>query len=194
MGRPVYAEGDATARDCLAEAFWAQLEETSFEQMTARGVAAAAEVNHNTFYRHFDSLEDMAGKLFDDITLAEVPPMLVAASSRGVLEEAAGSVAPDPEALRRAVLFARSGSALLTKLVREKLASAWLAAAGMREEDLTEAQRIDVDIIFGGIVAAMGDPLIRPDAAFIAQTMTRPLGQAMISTLAGFEKDISIQS
>ena len=194
MGRPVYAEGDATARDCLAEAFWAQLEETSFEQMTARGVAAAAEVNHNTFYRHFDSLEDMAGKLFDDITLAEVPPMLVAASSRGALAEAAGSVAPDPEALRRAVLFARSGSALLTKLVREKLADAWLAAAGVHAENLSVAQRIDADIIFGGIVAAMGDPLVQPDTTFIAQTMTRPLGQAMISTLAGFKKEDPIQS
>ena len=141
MGRPVYAEGDATARDCLAEAFWAQLEETSFEQMTARGVAAAAEVNHNTFYRHFDSLEDMAGKLFDDITLADVPPMLMAASSRGALAEAAESVAPDPEALRRAVLFARSGSALLTELVREKLTNTWLAAAGMCSEDLWTQSR-----------------------------------------------------
>ena len=93
---------------------------------------------------------------------------------------------PDPEALRRAVLFARSGSALLTALVREKLMGTWLAAAGMRAEDLDEAQRIDVDIIFGGIVAAMGDPLIQPDATFIAQTMARPLGRAMVTTLSGF--------
>ena len=188
MGRPRYEKGDATARDRLAEAFWSQLETMPFEQMTARGVAAAAGVNHNTFYRHFDSLEDMAGKLFEDATMADVPPMLMVAAAQGSLAEAAMSVTPDPEALRRAVLFARSGSSLLTELVREKLTNAWLAAAGMRIEDLDEAQRIDVDIIFGGIVAAMGDPLIRPDTAFIALTMTRPLGQAMITTLSGFAR------
>lgn len=188
MGRPRYEQGDATARDRLAEAFWAQLEETPFEQMTARGVAAAAGVNHNTFYRHFDSLEDMAGKLFDEITLAEVPPMLMAAASQGSMAEAARGVAPDPMALQRAVLFARSGSAFLTRLVREKLAGAWLSAAGVRAEDLNAAQRVDADIVFGGIVAAMGDPLVQPDAAFIAQTMMRPLGRAMVSTLAGFAR------
>ena len=193
MGRPRYAEGDTTARDRLAEAFWEQLEAVPFERMTARGVAAAARVNHNTFYRHFDSLEDMAGKLFDDITLADVPPMLVAATSQGTLAEAVGNVVPNPEALQRAVLFARSGSALLTKLVREKLTNTWLAAAGMRAEDLTDAQRIDVDIIFGGIVSAMGDPFIQPDASFIAKTMTRPLAQAMISTLAGLKEETPIQ-
>ena len=50
MGRPRYEQGDATARDRLAEAFWAQLEEIPFEQMTARGVAAAAEVNHTPVF------------------------------------------------------------------------------------------------------------------------------------------------
>ena len=194
MGRPRYAKGDATARDRLAEAFWAQLETMPFERMTARSVAAAAGVNHDTFYRHFDSLEDMAAKLFDDITLTEVPSMLVAAASRGTLAETAGSVTPDPEVLKRAVLFARSGSAPLTKLVREKLTNTWLAAAGIRAEDLTDAKRNDVDNIFVGIVAAMGDPLIQPNTAFIAQTMTRPLGQAMISTLAGFKIETPIQS
>ena len=46
----------------------------------------------------------------------------------------------------------------------------------------------------GGRLAAMGDPLVQPDTTFIAQTMTRPLGQAMISTLAGFKKEDPIQS
>lgn len=183
MGRPRYAEGDATARDRLAEAFWSQLEATPFEQMTARGVAAAAGVNHNTFYRHFESLEDMAARLFDEVTLAEVPPLLVSAFSKGTLAEAAGGVRPDPVALHRAVLFARSGSALLTGLVRERLTSRWLDAAGVRAEDLSTAQRVDVDIVFGGIVAAMGDPRVEPDAAFIAHALSRPLGQAMLATI-----------
>lgn len=183
MARPRRDAEGPTARERLAAAFWEELEETPFERMTARGIAARAGVNHNTFYRHFDGMEDMAAALFDDIVLADVPALILGAAEEGTLPEAAASIKPDPESLRRAMLFARSGSGLLSSMLREKLAAAWLGALGIDPASLTTQQRAICDVVFGGIVTAMGDPALEPTPAFLGLAMASPLGQSMAVAL-----------
>ena len=184
MARPRGDSGVPSPRDRLAAAFWRQLGAMPFSEMTARGIASEAGVNHNTFYRHFDSIEDMAEKLFDDSVFDALPAALLDA------EDADGRVAAvmessiGPSDMSKASLYAQSGSDLLVRLVRNALERAWLKAAGLDEDTLDADQRADVSIIFGGIVTAMADQRVEPSPAIFAGVMSRPLGRGMVDTLA----------
>ena len=184
MARPRGDSGTLSPRDRLAAAFWRQLGAMPFSEMTARGIASEAGVNHNTFYRHFDSIEDMAEKLFDDSVFDALPVALLDAddADERVAAVMASSIGPDD--MSKASLYARSGSDLLVRLVRNALERAWLKAAGLDEDTLDADQRADLSIIFGGIVTAMADQRVEPSPAIFAGVMSRPLGRGMVDTLA----------
>ena len=184
MARPRGDSGVPTPRDRLAAAFWRQLGAMPFSEMTARGIASEAGVNHNTFYRHFDSIEDMAEKLFDDSVFDALPAALLDAEDADGRVAAVMASSIGPGDMSKASLYARSGSDLLVRLVRNALERAWLKAAGLDEDTLDADQRADLSIIFGGIVTAMADQRVEPSPAIFAGVMSRPLGRGMVDTLA----------
>lgn len=189
MARPRKGSETPSPRDRLAAAFWHQLGSMPFSEMTARGIASEAGVNHNTFYRHFDGIEDMARQLFDDSVFDALPVALLGA--RDADERAAAIMASDigTADMSKASLYARSGSDLLVRLVRDALERAWLDAAGLEEGMLDAGQRADLSIIFGGIVAAMADPRIESSPDVFVGVVSRPLGRGMLDTLAAMRTD-----
>ena len=184
MARPRGDSGVPSPRDRLAAAFWRQLSTMPFSEMTARGIASEAGVNHNTFYRHFDSIEDMAEKLFDDSVFDALPAALLDAEDADGRVAAVMASSIGPSDMSKASLYAQSGSDLLVRLVRNALERAWLKAAGLDEDTLDADQRADLSIIFGGIVTAMADQRVEPSPAIFAGVMSRPLGRGMVDTLA----------
>ena len=188
MARPRGDSGAPSPRDRLAAAFWRQLGAMPFSEMTARGIASEAGVNHNTFYRHFDSIEDMAEKLFDDSVFDALPKALLDADDADGRVAAVMTSSIGPSDMSKALLYARSGSGLLVRLVRNALERAWLKAAGLDEGTLDADQRADLSIIFGGIVAAMADQRVEPSPAVFAGVMSRPLGRGMVDTLAAMRQ------
>lgn len=190
MARPRNDAGEPSPRERLTTAFWRQLATMPFSQMTARGVALEAGVNHNTFYRHFSSIEDMAEKLFDDSVFDALPVALLDARDPG--ERAAAVLTSNIASgdMSKASLYARSGSELLVRLVREGIKRAWLDAAGLDERALDAGQRADLSIIFGGIVAAMADKSIEPSPEVFAGVMSRPLGRGMVDTLSAMRTSV----
>lgn len=184
MGRPRYAEGAITAREKIANTFWAMLEETAFADITVRALTRRAQVNHNTFYRHFDGIEQMAAELFDESIVRAIPAAMLSASG-----DAADGLQIEASNLHRAILYARSGSDFLQGLVRKSLMDAWLNAACVDAGALTFEQRVDCNIIFGGIVAAMGDPAIEFDGTSMVRLASRPLGKGMLASM----RDIALQ-
>ena len=184
MARPRKSSETPAPRDKLAAAFWHQLGSMPFSEMTVRGITSEAGVNHNTFYRHFCSIEDMARQLFDDSVFDALPSALLGAGDTD--ERAAAVMASNIGSgdMWKAALYARSGSELLTRLVRDALERAWLDAAGLEEGMLDAGQRADLSIIFGGIVAAMADPRIEPSPDVFVGVISRPLGRGMLDTFA----------
>ena len=180
MARPRGDEAGPSARERIAAAFWGMLAEGGYDSITVRALAARAGVNHNTIYRHFESIDQMAEELFSEAVILDMPRLVIGGR--------AGEVAGSPEfadGLAKAVLFARSGSTRLQVILRGRIEAAWLAAAGVDADELTDDERIDLDIIFGGIVAAMGDERIVGDAGALERIAARPLGRGMHATLAG---------
>lgn len=90
--------------------------------------------------------------------------------------------------MAKAALYARSESDLLVRLVRSALERVWLETIGLDESMLTDAQRIDMSIIFGGIVSAMADTRIQPGPDLFASVLSRPLGRGMLKTLVSMKR------
>lgn len=180
MTRPTYEPGEETARERIVKAFWEMLDDMSFADITVRSLARRAHVNHNTFYRHFDGLEQMAAEIFDESLALDIPAGLLSATGMPL-----NGLRVDPSDLNKAFLYARSGSEFLRRIVRASLMNAWLEVVGIEASTLTQEQIIDCDIIFGGIVSAMGNPAVEFDANSMARLAARPLGQGMLATMRG---------
>lgn len=72
MGRPPKEE-EGKARQALIDAFWELLAEDDYTQLSICALSSHAQVNHNTFYRYFESIDDLAKKAFDKIIPEHAP-------------------------------------------------------------------------------------------------------------------------
>lgn len=184
MARPKRIEGEKTARERIEEAFWAMLTEMPYEAMTAREVCVRAQVSHNAFYYHFEGLDDMACRLFDQLTETDLPRALLAMLGYGAEASDLGAVPKLGERFGKLRLLASSGSPYLVGLVRSEVRSAWLEAVGAAEDELTENDRMDIDFVLGGIMAILSSDRSLDAPSALAVFAERDLGRAVIQRMA----------
>ena len=185
MARPKSNQSTPSASDRLEAAFWAILAEMPFSTITVSALSARAGVNHNTFYYYFDSIEDMAQKLFERNMMPELPKVLLPLLAAGMADF--GEVMADPQVdahFKRACLFARSDSALLTGILRDSVMRLWLDTVGLKEEDLSQEQQDRLTFVFGGLVAALGDMGEQASLTRISAIVESPLGKGIFETLS----------
>lgn len=178
MGRPKYEQGDITAKRKIENAFWEMLSEMPFNKITARSLSKRAGVNHNTFYRHFSSIEQLAHEVFEESLIREIPAKFIQSDSVNIQ-----SPKIPKDSYKKVLLYARSESQLLIGILRNAIEKVWLETIGVSKESLSLNQVIDLDIIFGGIIFLMGDTSIAPDTDIITNITSRPLGKEMVATL-----------
>ena len=189
MARPKKNTEGKSAQVRLENAFWEALEEAPYSAMTIMGISKRASVNHNTFYRYYNNLDDMAQKAFNGLVLYGLPEILISASAPETILKNTIITRVNPEDIQKVLLFAQSGSSYLTSILHDTIAGIWLKAAGVDKENLTAVQKFDLDIIFGGLVAALGNTGSVLDPVLVADTMDRPLNKAMIATLASLAEE-----
>lgn len=186
MGRPRYEMGDITARDRIVAAWWSMLASEPLQNLTVRGVSSEAGVNHNTFYRHFENIEDLAKEAFNELVLTHVPEILLCGNgSIPILSPS------QVDSLRKVRLYASSKSTLLEGILCDGLENTWLCAAGVGHEDLTNEQKMDCGVIFNGLVHALGSEEFDVRGDLISNMLSRPLGQGMLKTLEGIAQENS---
>lgn len=146
------------ARDKLITAFWSLLSERPFDQITVRLLSDAAGLNHNTFYYHFGSMEELAKEALDDA--APFNYVMLAAPTflrTGLIPDELNNNPELENAFLRVKLFAKSDSPLLNNMIRKKITSIWAAALGIDEEALGPDGRKSITFLIGGAMAVLGD-------------------------------------
>ena len=68
----------------MREVFWELLEEKPYSAITVKLITQRAGVNHNTFYYHFQNIDDMAMRFFEGNVPAKLVDMVVDAFMGGV--------------------------------------------------------------------------------------------------------------
>ncbi len=154
MGRPRKDQEGPSAYESLEQAFWDLLEEKSFRSITVRDLTAKAKVNRNTFYYHFESIEDLAFATIRRNVPRELFGRLLAMLSEGCFDASFADGASDLETrFRRIRLIVRDGSLKLPLLAKQEVFSFWLDDMGVSEDELTKGDWACIDFIWGGVTS-----------------------------------------
>ena len=184
MPRPKKDDPQSAATTKIETAFWRLLEEVGYSEITVRRVSQAAGVNRNSFYYHYESLEDLARKAFLNNAAGAHP--LISSLIAGFQDGGVPHVRPNDDAVnhaRRVMHCARSESPFLKGMVGELLRDTWLDELGIDESLLSAGDRAQVDFIFAGLVAVLGSAEAAESPFVMARLAASPMGRAAITTL-----------
>jgi AcrR family transcriptional regulator len=189
MARPKANSNVPSARERIETAFWKMLASVPFSQITVSAISSKAGINHNTFYYHFSSIEDLAEKVFADNMLPELPQLMLPVLSEDRSKPRRSEKGDRLDTVevsahfRRARLYASSGSALLTGILRDSIAKLWLDAAGLEDSQLDASERDHLAFIFGGIVSMIAEMGDEADVGRMEKLVESPLGEGVLASL-----------
>ena len=185
MARPVYSDEHSTAKSRLKASFWELLSEMSYSRITVKKLASRANVNPNTFYYHYDTMDSLAKDAFDDVKLHEIPTII----REQLVHDEAFSFSDALEYIiiedrwKKLRLFITSDSTLLQQHLFNALESFWLSLIGADEGSLSKADHMDLTFILHGAISIMKLQTEQFDLDFIRSLPERPLGQGIMETL-----------
>lgn len=187
MGRP-RKEEEGKARQALMDAFWELLAEDDYAQLSIRALSNRAHVNHNTFYRYFESIDDLAKKAFEEVVPKHAPEILRKAVA---LEDINPFVFFNYAMFRDyshfARLFIMSDSLYLNQVMQDTIKRIWLDYLNVQERDLAEEERVAVSFVLGGLISAMRECEVDPH--FARSEVLQPLFSAVVNTMLAIGKN-----
>ena len=156
MGRPRYEKGDISAREKLEGAFWDALAEGPFEAISVSQLCRAARVNKNTFYYHFENLDQLACIATESV----LDPAFVSAVIEGT---AKGAIVSDflanqelSRRLDRVCLLADdNASPRLRRMLRDAVVNAWESKLGIKADRLDLKGRASLEFVLGGFLGVL---------------------------------------
>ena len=182
--RPRKDDPQSAAPAKIEATFWRLLEEVGYSEITVRRISQTAGTNRNSFYYHYDSLEDLARKAF--LNNAEGARPLISsliAGLRGSVEAAAHQGNGLVAHAERVMLCARSESPFLKHMVNELLRNAWFDELGIDGTRLSEDDWAQVEFIFAGLVAVLGSNAVAKSPIIMTHLAEGRVGQACITAL-----------
>ena len=156
MGRPRKDQQGPSAVERMRGAFWALLEEKPYSAITVRLIADRANVNHNTFYYHFQNIDEMAARFFEEnIPVQLVDLMAEVATGRPIDLDVIKNEVDIEEHYCRVRMVVRNGSFDLATRGRELLIEHWLGRIGLSAGDLSRVDRARVNYLWGGLISVI---------------------------------------
>lgn len=158
MARPREGAYEDSAKGKIESAFWRILEKEGFHAVTMSRLSRETGLNRNTVYYHFLNVEEVAQFAFRHIFTDATSKLFVSVILSG--REITSSVLADAELLsniKKFHLFARSGSPMLTALLKDSLREAWFFHMGISPESLTPTDEMQIEYILSGFIGLIGN-------------------------------------
>ena len=185
MARPAYDNSQLTAKARLKESFWKLLSETNYSHITVKKLSALAQVNPNTFYYHYNTMDDLALDALNDEKLYEIPSIIrtkILSDNQISLGEALEYIVIN-ERWKRIRLFIISDSTILQQHFYNTMEQFWLSLIGVPKENLSEADYLDFTFILHGAISIIKMQTEHYNLNFLKSLPDRALGQGIIQTL-----------
>lgn len=190
MARPKYVEGQADAKQKLVDAFWDALEQDPFEKITVKQITGLAGVNKNTFYYHFETIEDLARCAANTIPHDFLPIQLLFNDGDYFAELSNRVNDPANERhLRHFIAFAGRNGQAVGHIVDELFLGILEEQGGIDPSKLTMAERAMIRMLIGGIKANFAT-IKSPEEmrAMIVAIQATPMPSAFIKAIRDISK------
>ncbi|BAK44750.1 hypothetical protein EGYY_16100 [Eggerthella sp. YY7918] len=153
MARPRKDRLQDSVQERIKATFWQLLRERSVSQITVSEIVRVVGCNRNTFYYHFDSVEDLTSHAIAEAIPVEIP-VLAEAYFAGALID----MPLDKEARRSierlCLLVGRGGSPAAAEQVKEALKAVWIERFNM--DNTQEDVACVLEFMASGIVGMLG--------------------------------------
>lgn len=156
MARPRKDQAGPDARTRIIDAFWSMLAEGPYDSITVKGLASKAQVNHNTIYRHFDSVEHVAKSAVAEVYSIEAAMHVLALFAHPELMNVERITEQGlDERFRKVILAMRSGSPMLIATIQESIKDCWMQITGTTWDELPDETKLELSFILGGITSTL---------------------------------------
>lgn len=187
MARPKKANNSDFATVKIENAFWRLLEEEAFSDITVLRISQESGVNRNSFYYHYEDMNDLARKAFKSNAGPEVSKALFGVlfmSLQGEKTNLAKAIEPMLIShARKIMLCAGSDSVFLNQMVHDLLKEIWLDELSIREDLLSPKEQLQIRFVFAGLVSVLGSPEVREAPELMMELARTELGETAIAAL-----------
>ena len=185
MARPRKDQVQPDARTRIINAFWDMLAEGPFDSITVKGLASRAQVNHNTIYRHFDSLGHVAKSAVSEVySLEAARQVLTLFAHPGLIDVERIVEQGLDERFNKVILAMRSGSPMLVETIQDSIKECWMQITGTSWDSLPDETKLELSFILGGITSMLRSFNRIEDFVAAKAIATSRIGIAARKTLA----------
>ena len=179
MVRPKADAPGPSARQRIENGFWTMLSEMDYSKITVEELCRRADVNHNTFYYHFQTIDGFAieavGQEPARSLAPEIVPMLCDATAESNMRKRFTS----QSGFGRAYAAAQNGSRALVREMVESAICIWAEGEGIVPSELTEGERTQLRFGFAGTVAVMGEIPRKELVSAMHSESSRAIGESV---------------
>lgn len=168
MARPRKNQEGEGARDRIERAFWELLEEMPLRSVNVRMLSQRAGVNHNTFYYHFESIDDLALRQIGNNMPSEWFEVAATSFADAELDVRRYSTSPDlQQRFRRFRLLLRSADAQLIEVGKRRALDMLLDALGVDPQTLGMHERLKLTFLIGGVTSLLASREVESFAEYL---------------------------
>lgn len=154
MARPRYKKNEKTAAEKIEDAFWKLLETTRYSCITVAQIVKLAGLNRNSFYYHFENMDDLAHTAVTDA----VSPAAVSVMVNAMNGEEDFTITRTPQfkqSVDRFCLIAGKNSSYgLRAMLTDALEQAWCKIIHVDPAKFTKKDKVIVSYLLGGTLSA----------------------------------------
>lgn len=153
MARPRYKKNEKTAAEKIEDAFWKLLETTRYSCITVAQIVKLAGLNRNSFYYHFENMDDLAHTAVTDA----VSPAAVSVMVNAMNGEEDFTITRTPQfkqSVDRFCLIAgKNSSYSLRAMLTDALEQAWCKIIHVDPAKFTKEDKVIVSYLLGGTLS-----------------------------------------
>ena len=187
MARPKAGDGPS-AKERIGQAFWDLLEEMPYQEITLGNLCKRAHVNHNTFYYHYKSIDDLAHITIeqyaeDAVDIVKTLPYLFYQNAAPSPFELFSQAQLLPKLSKVRILLSPHGVNWMKEEIAQIIFSMWLNVFQIHQSDLSDEDNALLHFYLGGILTLLGSATDTELEAFMRSEKARRHMQILLETL-----------
>lgn len=155
MARPKYTIGENNAKEKIAAAFWQLLAEKPYTKISVAEICKTAELNKNTFYYHYETLDHLAVSLVHQTLDKRFALFLLSSEPDKVMPKSLINLDVSDHFKHICLIAGKNSSPMLISVLKESLTEIWREVLYLDDKSFTKELQILFEFALGGILSVM---------------------------------------